>query len=184
LTALDLQGLIAERKELPIIFMSEHIDVRSAIQAMKGGAFEIVTKPLATHLLLTTMRCAIERSRSALQNLAKIRMLQDRYASLSDREREVMGLLVSGRLNKQVGSDLGITEFTVKAHRGRMMRKMRAGSFAELVTMVENLRRWTETMAESIQLPQQAFAANVVTLRHLSAPAATGRATAGALMRI
>lgn len=146
-TGLDLQRLILERPELPIIFMSEHIDVQAAVQAMKGGAFEVLTKPLANDVLKSAIRCALERSRAALNHAARIQMLQERYALLSAREREVMSLVVSGRLNKQVSGDLGITEFTVKVHRGRMMRKMQARSFAQLVTMVESLRRWTAAVA-------------------------------------
>ena len=143
LTGLELQGLIFERDELPIIFMSEQIDVQVAIRAMKRGAFEVLTKPLVTDVLLSTIRHAIERSRLALNHLAHIQLLQQRYASLSTREREVMALVVSGRLNKQVGSELGICEYTVKVHRGRAMRKMQANSFAELVTMVASLGlRW------------------------------------------
>jgi FixJ family two-component response regulator len=155
LPGLELQCQIRERTEIPIIFMGEDIDVLSAIRAMKAGAVELLTKPLASDLLLSAIRHAIERSRAAVKHLTRIRMLQERYALLSAREREVMGLVVSGRLNKQVSGDLGITEFTVKAHRGRMMRKMRADSFAELVTMVESLRRWTGSMAESIHLPYE-----------------------------
>ena len=146
LTGLDLQRQISCRTELPIIFTSEHIDVRTAVQAMKAGAFELLTKPLAADVLLTTIRCALHRSRAVLDHLRRIRMLEERCASLSGREREVMGLVVSGRLNKQVSSELGISEITVKVHRGKMMRKMQAGSLAELVTMVESLRRWTESM--------------------------------------
>ena len=143
LTGLDLQRLIVERMAMPIILMSGRIDVQAAVQAMKGGAFEVLTKPLVTDVLLTTIGQAIDRSRAALNQLTQIQGLQARYASLSARERDVMSLVVSGRLNKQVGSDLGISEITVKAHRGKIMRKMQANSFAELVTMVASLRRWT-----------------------------------------
>ena len=156
LTGLELQRLIAERTEMPVIFMSEHIDVQSAIQAMKAGAVEVLTKPLVMESLLPALRCAIDRSRAALDQLARLQVLQERHASLTARERQVMSLVVSGRLNKQVGGDLGITEFTVKVHRGRLMRKMRASSFAELVTMVESLRRWTGTTAARIQMPSNA----------------------------
>ena len=138
--------------------MSEHIDVQSAVCAMKAGAVEVLTKPLATDVLMSAIRYAIERSRAAVRYLTQIRMIQERYALLSAREREVMGLVVSGRLNKQVSGDLGITEFTVKAHRGRMMRKMQASSFAELVTMVESLRRWTGGMAASIRITSELLA--------------------------
>ena len=143
MSGLDLQQLIFERAELPIIFMSEHIDLRAAIQAMKRGALEVLIKPLAKDALLSVIRVGLERSRAALNHVAQIQVLQERCALLSTREREVMSLVASGRLNKQVSGDLGITEFTVKVHRGRMMRKMQARSFAELVTMVDSLRRWT-----------------------------------------
>ena len=156
LTGLELQRLIAERTEMPVIFMSERIDVQSAIQAMKAGAVEVLTKPLVTDSLLPAIRCAIERSRAALDELARIQVLLERHASLTARERQVMSLVVSGRLNKQVGGDLGITEFTVKVHRGRMMRKMRASSFAELVTMVESLRHLTGTTVAGRHLPSNA----------------------------
>jgi len=152
LTGLELQSLIAERAEMPVIFMSEQLDVQLAIQAMKAGAVEVLTKPLATDSLVAAIRCAIERSRAAIDQLARIQLLQERHASLTARERQVMSLVASGRLNKQVSGDLGITEFTVKVHRGRMMRKMRASSFAELVTMVESLRRWTGAAAASVRL--------------------------------
>jgi FixJ family two-component response regulator len=138
---LDLQRLVVDRTELPIIFMSRSADVPATVQAVKGGAFEFLTKPLVGEMLLNTIQHAIERSQGAIRHLAQIRALQERYESLSRREREVMTLIVSGRLNKQVGGELGISEITVKAHRGKIMRKMRAGSFAELVTMAGRLGR-------------------------------------------
>jgi len=168
LSGLELQRHIAERTEIPVIFMSEHIEVHSAVCAMKAGAVEVLTKPLATDVLMSAIQHAIERSRAALHHLMQIRMLQERYALLSDREREVMGLVVSGRLNKQVSGELGITEFTVKAHRGRMMRKMQAGSFAELVTMVGSLRRWTGAMPASIDLRTEPRMANSIFANVLS----------------
>jgi len=155
LTGLELQRLILERTEVPVIFMSEQIDVRSAVQAMKAGAIEVLTKPVAADGLLSAIRHAIERSRAAVDHLVRLRTFQERYASLSAREREVWGLVVSGRLNKQIAAKLGITEITVKVHRGNMMRKMRAGSFLELVTTVETLRRWTGAMAASTHLPSE-----------------------------
>lgn len=146
LTGLDLQQLILERRELPIIFISRCADVHAAVQAMKSGAFELLTKPLAADLVLSAIRGAFERSRAALGYLRHIESLRARYESLSAREKEVLGLVISGRLNKQVGGDLGITEYTVKVHRGRAMRKMQAASFAELVTMVASLRGETATI--------------------------------------
>jgi FixJ family two-component response regulator len=140
LSGLELQRLVADRGELPIIFMSARADIQATVQAMKGGAFEFLTKPLSQAVLIDAIHGAIERSHAAVRLRARTGALQARYESLSRREREVMGLVVSGRLNKQVGGDLGISEITVKAHRGKMMRKMKAGSFAELVTMAASLR--------------------------------------------
>ena len=110
------------------------------VQAMKGGAVEFLTKPFGDDVLLSAIRQAIERSRAALGHEAEMRALRDRCASLSRREREVMALVVSGLLNKQVGFELGISEITVKAHRGKVMRKMKAGSLAHLVNMAARLR--------------------------------------------
>ncbi len=140
LSGLDLQRLVRDRPELPIIFMSAHADVPTTVRAMKGGAFEFLTKPCVRDVLLDAVGSAIERSHAALRHMMQVHALQERYESLSRREREVMSLVVSGRLNKQVGGELGISEITVKAHRGKMMRKMRAASFAELVTMAASLR--------------------------------------------
>jgi FixJ family two-component response regulator len=140
LSGLDLQERVSERAEMPIIFMSTHADIHIAVRAMKGGAFEFLTKPLSPEVLRNALRGAIECSHMGLRRFAQIRALQERYDLLSRREREVMGLLVCGRLNKQVGGELGISEITVKAHRARMMRKMKATSFAELVTMAASLR--------------------------------------------
>jgi FixJ family two-component response regulator len=109
------------------------------VRAMRAGALEFLTKPLDDDALIDSIRDAISCSRIALQKAAQLRALQDDYASLSPREQEVMELVVSGRLNKQVGGALGISEITVKAHRGKMMRKMRAGNFADLVRMAERL---------------------------------------------
>jgi FixJ family two-component response regulator len=139
-SGLDLQKLVADRTDMPIVFMSSRADIQATVQAMKGGAFEFLVKPVVPEVLLDAIRGALERSETALRQLMQIHALQERYQSLSRREREVMGLLVRGRLNKQVGGELGISEITVKAHRGRMMRKMRAASFAELVTMAASLR--------------------------------------------
>ena len=137
---LELQRLVAARTDLPIIFMSARTDIQATVRAMKAGAFEFFTKPIVPEVLLDAIRGALERSEAALRQLTQIHALQERYESLSRREREVMSLLVRGRLNKQVGGELGISEITVKAHRGRMMRKMHASSFAELVTMAGSLR--------------------------------------------
>ena len=125
---------------MPIIFITGHGDVPMTVQAMKAGAVEFLTKPFGDEVLLSAIRHAIERSQTALGHEAEMRALRDRYASLSRREREVMALVVSGLLNKQVGGELGISEITVKAHRGKVMRKMKADSLADLVNMAARLR--------------------------------------------
>jgi FixJ family two-component response regulator len=141
LNGLDLQSrVIAERSDLPIIFITGYGDVPMTVKAMKAGAIEFLTKPLDDEALLTAIRDAVKRSEKALGTETEIKALQVRFESLSRREREVMTLIVRGLMNKQVGGELGISEITVKAHRGRVMRKMNAGSFAELVNMDAKLR--------------------------------------------
>jgi FixJ family two-component response regulator len=141
LNGLDLQKRVAaDRTDMPIIFITGHGDVPMTVQAMKAGAVEFLTKPFGDEVLLGAIRNAIERSRAAVSREAEMRVLQNSYASLTPREREVMALVVSGRLNKQVGGELGISEITVKAHRGHAMRKMKAGSLADLVNMAARLR--------------------------------------------
>lgn len=141
LSGLDLQRTLADQPEMPVIFMSAQADTQTVVQAIKAGALEFLVKPCAPEVLVSTLEAAIERSREELQNLVKVRLLEERYQSLSHRERDVMRLVVAGRLNKQVGVELGITEITVKAHRGRVMRKMRARTFAELIGMAASLPR-------------------------------------------
>ena len=139
LTGLELQQQLAERTDMPIIFITGHGDVPMSVQAMKAGAVEFLTKPFKDEVLLNAIHNAIERSRTALHQDSELRVLRDCYASLTPREREVMALVVSGLLNKQVGGELGISEITVKAHRGQVMRKMKAGSLPNLVTMAARL---------------------------------------------
>ena len=140
LNGLELQKRIAvERTDMPIIFITGYGDVPKTVQAMKAGAVEFLTKPFNDEVLLTAIRKALERSRLALVHEAEMQEIRDRYASLTPREREVMALVVSGRLNKQVGGELGISEVTVKAHRGQVMHKMRASSVADLVKVAGRL---------------------------------------------
>ena len=128
-----------ERPETPIIFITGHGDVRTTVQAMKAGAFEFLTKPFPHDVMLSAIREALERSRIAMGHEAKMSVLRDCYGSLSPRERQVMALVVSGLLNKQVGGELGISEITVKAHRGKVMQKMKAESLPDLVKMAGRL---------------------------------------------
>jgi FixJ family two-component response regulator len=139
LSGLELQQQLAERTDMPIIFITGHGDVPMTVQAMKAGAVEFLTKPFKDDVLLDAIRGAIERSRAALRQESEMQMLRSSYGSLTPREREVMSLVISGLLNKQVGGELGITEITVKAHRGQMMRKMKADSLPALVTMASRL---------------------------------------------
>ncbi|HTJ63848.1 MAG TPA: response regulator transcription factor [Alphaproteobacteria bacterium] len=140
LSGLDLQQRIAaDRTEMPIIFITGYGDVPMTVRAMKAGAVEFLTKPFGDEVLLNAVQAALDRSQAALSQEADMRALRERYASLSRREREVMALVVSGLLNKQVGGQLGISEITVKAHRGRVMEKMQAGSLPDLVNMSSKL---------------------------------------------
>ena len=139
LNGLELQQQLAQRTEMPIIFITGQGDVPMTVRAMKAGAIEFLTKPFKDDVLLEAIRGAIERSRRALREESEMQVLRDRHASLTAREREVMVLVVTGLLNKQVGGELGISEITVKAHRGQVMRKMKADSLPELVTMAARL---------------------------------------------
>ena len=139
LSGLELQARLAERTDMPIIFISGHGDVPMTVQAMKAGAIEFLTKPFRDDVLLSAICGALERSRAALRKEAEIGALRDSYQSLTPREQQVMSLVVAGLLNKQVGGELGISEITVKAHRGQVMRKMRADSLPDLVTKAARL---------------------------------------------
>jgi FixJ family two-component response regulator len=154
LNGLDLQKRIAvDRIDMPIIFITGYDDVWKTVQAMKAGAFEYLTKPFCDEVLLTALRQAIERSHSAQRHEAGIQALRDSYASLSPRERQVMALVVRGRLNKQVAGELHISEITVKAHRGKIMRKMKAKSLPILVNKAAILR-----LSGSLRAPQNSSA--------------------------
>jgi FixJ family two-component response regulator len=140
LNGLELQrAIVADQPDMPIIFITGYGDVPTSVRAMKAGAVEFLTKPFADEDLLSAVRNALDRSAMALHRVAENQALHERYASLSTREREVMRLVVSGLMNKQVGGELGISEITVKAHRGRVMRKMKARSFADLVNIAAKL---------------------------------------------
>jgi FixJ family two-component response regulator len=141
LSGLDVQARInADRMDMPIIFITDFPNVRTTVRAMKAGALEFFTKPLNDNMILSAIRHAIDRSILAMARQTQLLVLQERYANLSSREREVMDLVVEGFLNKQIGWQLAISEITVKAHRGRLMRKMRATTLADLIKKVWTLR--------------------------------------------
>jgi FixJ family two-component response regulator len=140
LNGLELQKRVAvERTEMPIIFITGHGDVPMSVEAMKAGALEFLTKPFSQNVLVSAIRNALDRSRTALTEKAEMQTLRDCYASLTPREREVMTLVISGLLNKQVGGELGIRENTVKYHRAQAMLKMKADSLADLVRIAARL---------------------------------------------
>jgi len=145
LNGLELQKRLAERTDMPIIFITGHGDIPMSVGAMKAGAVEFLTKPFNDEVLLTAIRQALERSRLALAREAEMQELRDHYASLTPRERDVMALVVSGLLNKQIAGELGIAESTVKAHRGQVMQKMKANSVADLVKMTARLHQSAAT---------------------------------------
>lgn len=135
----DVQRLVADRTDMPIIFITGHGDVPMTVRAMKAGAVEFLTKPFTDQVLLDAVRQAIETSRAAVAREAEVRALRERYVSLSHREQQVMAFVVAGLLNKQAGARLGISEVTVKSHRGMVMRKMKAQSLPDLVHMAARL---------------------------------------------
>jgi FixJ family two-component response regulator len=139
LSGLDLQQRIVDRTDMPIIFITGFGDVPTSVRAMKAGAVEFLTKPFGDDVLRTAISQAIERSRTALAREAELRAHRETYTSLTPREREIMALVVSGLLNKQIAGELGISEITVKAHRGRVMRKMQVDSLADLVRVAAAL---------------------------------------------
>jgi FixJ family two-component response regulator len=160
LNGLDLQRRIAiDRIDMPIIFITGHGDIPTTVRAMKAGALEFLVKPLRQELVLAAMHTALARSTMLIGQAAALAVLQARYASLSRREREVMALVTSGKLNKQVGGELGISEITVKSHRGRVMRKMGAGSLADLVRICASLRL-TAQENSTAQLPARSSNGN------------------------
>jgi FixJ family two-component response regulator len=139
LDGLDLQQRVSDRTEMPVIFITGQTDPRTTVRAMRAGALEYLTRPLRNAVLLGAISFALERSRAALSNESAIRRIQECYASLSARERQVMELVASGWLNKQICAALGVCEVTVKVHRGKMMRKMEAACLPELVNMAAKL---------------------------------------------
>jgi FixJ family two-component response regulator len=139
LNGLDLQKRIVDRADMPIIFITGYGDVPTTVQAMKAGALEFLTKPLGDDVLHDAIRQAIERSRDSVAQAVELRALRDRHSSLTPRQQEIMVLVVSGLLNKQIAAELGISEITVKAHRGQVMRKMQVDSLAHLVRVAAAL---------------------------------------------
>jgi FixJ family two-component response regulator len=150
-----------ERTDMPVIFITGLIDVGMAVQAMKAGAVEFLTKPFGDEALLAAIRQALERSRAVLGHQAQMRTLWSCYASLTCRERQVVALVVAGLLNKQAAGELGISEITVKAHRGQVTQKMKAGSLAELVKMPQGFPSKVRQGLRRLQFPVRAESTKV-----------------------
>jgi FixJ family two-component response regulator len=170
LGSLHVQKHVRDRMEMPIIFIAERADVGMAVRAMKAGALEFLMKPCGDEQLLAVIRCAIDRSRAALSRHAWIQALRRRYSSLSARERDVMALVAEGNLNKQIGGVLGISEVTVKSHRGRVMQKMGAGSLPELVNMAMKLELISSQMDIRVTADERRSAHRMLEY-HLLSPA-------------
>ena len=154
-SGLDVQERVtADRPDIPIIFITGYADVSMSVRAMKAGAIEFLTKPFNEEAVLSAIRHAIVRSGLVMARQAEIQVLRDRYASLSSRQREVMALVVEGCLNKQISGELDISEITVKAHRGKMMRKMKARSLGDLINQVGKLRSASAIQAPSVRRPE------------------------------
>jgi len=153
LAGLELQRRIADRVEMPIIFMARHFDVATTVCAMKAGAFEFMPKPIRDGAMLSAISAGIEHSQIALGRNADLLSLRERFQSLSCRERQVMALVVQGRMNKVIAAELGISEITVKVHRGKVMLKMRVRSLAELVIVASRLAHTNASINANVQSP-------------------------------
>jgi FixJ family two-component response regulator len=159
---LELQSLLADRRDIPVIFIADNPSARTVVRAMKAGAIEVLTTPVEEGLLIDAIRQALQLSRTMLAWNAERRLLQQKYQRLSRREREVMRHVVRGHLNKNIATDLGISEITVKVHRGQVMRKMQADSLADLVNMAMALRIGAPAQPDT----SESFAANAAIVTH------------------
>lgn len=183
LNGCEVQSQLAERAELPIIFISGHGDVPTTVRAMKAGAVEFFTKPFAGDAVIGAIRNALDRSSAVQADVAQMQAFRDRHSSLSPREREVMELVVSGLLNKQMGFELGISEITVKAHRGQVMRKMKADSLCDLVRMAIKLCIGTARDGSRRKAGTAAASLHPLGLSHVPASGESARAAANSRAR-